>query len=266
MRKIILLAGMTTWVVSVQAQKVSIPVGKKWTATTASNSNITMSAGGQDIDVTNESINKSDYAVISVSERGYSMTGTVRRLKMTVNSMGNEQTVDSDNEADKGNAAYATVFDFLNKPVTVSIIDNKVSKDADSAQMPPMGMTDVGNDLKKFILAAKDLSVYTPGYSWTDSSSDGNNRIHSTYTVGKSDSDSIEVLVTSSIAIQGVMKQNGMEVKQDLKGVINSRRSYSKQTAMLHTEEITMKAEGITEVMGQEMPISIKSKTNVIID
>lgn len=252
---------------SVTAQDIKVPVGKKLQVVVDSKMNMSMSAMGQDIAMESSNMIAADYEFKTATSNGYSMTSTMRHMKIRTGAiLGSEMSIDSENEDDRKNPAYAEAFNMLNKPIEMVFENNRLTSSGDIGnKLTQMGLPDGIGAISTFILLTPNMSLLKPGYQWKDSTNSATTNMIEEYTVTKADNNEIELQVKSSLKINTTIKQGEMEIKESMHGTVTSKRMYNKTTGILIKDESDMEMSGNTEVMDQQVPLAIKGKTTTTI-
>ncbi len=267
MKKIFILS--TAFLVThiADAQSVNVATGKKMAVVTEQKMNMSMSAMGQDVNLDLSSTITSDYDVIAVTNKGYSLRTKTTRMQNTNKTMGMEKSFDSNNETDRNDPMWAEVMKQLNKPTEIVIEDHTASVASGEIMnsLAQFGLKENSPDLMKFILYKSDLDLMKPGYRWTDSIHTTDYNIVNESVVTSLSPTQIELSVKTMLLINTNVQQNGMEAKVSFHGDINSRRYYDRSTGVMISETADTKMDGETEVMEQKIPMKITGKTNVTV-
>lgn len=248
--------------VSVEAQYIKIPVGKKFGVTMVTQMQTKASAMGQEMEIGSEFTNRSECEVKTINDHGFTLINTLKRMKVKTSIMGEESEVDSDDSSSHDDPELEGAFDLLNKPYEIDIENGKATiKGEGGDKLSGMsGVPGIANDQVKFILSNAELLKLKEGNQWKDSSIAEGSRIVYEYTVLKTNETTTELLVTADIKIDMTMKQMGMEIKQSLKGTVNGRRQYNTATGLLIKENSDIAISGTMETLGQASPMNITGK------
>lgn len=263
MQKIYILPLTILLSASVHAQNIKLPVGKKFGVTVVTEMKTKASAMGQEMEIGNNSTNTSDYEIKAVTNNGFTVTNTMKRMKVTASMMGTEQSFDTDDKASRDNPQLAPLVEMINKPYEIEVENKKAtikSEMSDISKMAGAGGSGIANDQAKFILTQPELAKLKEGNQWSDSVIDGGNKTIYEYTVLKKTEETTDILVKATLLIDATTKQSGMDIKQTLKGTSNGRRQYNTATGLLVKEDTDITMSGTMEVMGQTSPLSITGK------
>lgn len=267
MQKINIFLAIVFSGMSVSAQSINLPVGKKLSVITETKLASSTTVMGNQMDIDNTSTNFADYEVKAVSNTGYRMNMTLKRLKTYVSVSGNEQSFDTDDESARNNPQYAELFKELNKPNEVEIGAGGVTSNSDVfLKATRMGIPANATDQAKYILMQKDINRLAQGKQWSDSTNSEGNQIISEYLVSKADDTTAEVLVKTELHVNTNLKEFGMDVKQIMQGTVNAKRLYNRLTGQLLKEDSEMVISGSMEMMGQSSPLNIKGKTTTTVN
>lgn len=266
MRTHILLIVSYLSATGISAQAINVIPGKKLAVQVESQSAITISAMGQDMNMESKNTINSDYEITAVTGKGYAMHNTIRRIQSNAKMMGTETVFDSNDETNRNDPKLAEIVNLVGKPVDISIEDKKVTVTNGEIMLNPvlsqMGIrTNQADELGKFVLYKSDLTLCKPGYEWNDSlQTEAMKMVNRSVVTSVTDTE-IELSILSDISIHTVVQQMGMSGKISGNGTIKSKRWYSRSTGILLKEEGNGDFSAETEIMDQRVPMEIKSKT-----
>lgn len=269
MKNILLFSGILVCSLAVRAQSVKVPAGKRMIVVASSKTDMTMSAMGQDVTMASSNTATTDYEITGVTEKGYSLRTKLLRTEGSYAGGGVEKTFDTNNEADRNDPMFTGVVALIGKPSEILIEDRKASvlsgEVLNNPMMAQMGMKDNLSELLKFILYKTDLDKFTKGTKWVDSIRNNELFLLAESEVTGMTETEIELSVTTTMDIHATIQQMGMEGKTNVKGLINSKRWYNKNTGLLIKEESSGTAEGETVVLDQRIPMQIKFQSTQIV-
>ncbi|MBL0882961.1 MAG: hypothetical protein IBJ16_06400 [Chitinophagaceae bacterium] len=266
MRKILMVTMMLSGIIAVKAQQVKLPVGKKFQIVTESKGNNITSMMGQDMEMSNTTTIYLDHELKSVGTNKFSMGMIIKRITANVAMMGQEQSIDSDDEAIRSNPALAEAFKSLGKEIEIIVDAGKVTMQGEmlEALKTIPGATAEGDDLGRVFLLLKDDDI-KEGYTWISSNSSETGTSETNNVIEKVTDKEIQVLASGTIKISSTITQNGMEIKQKTEGTVKSTRIYDRVTGLMISEVSTSDIKGNMEVMGQQMPLTSKMQTKTIV-
>lgn len=266
MKKILMATMMLSCMIVVKAQQIKLPVGKKFQVITEAKGNNITSMMGQDMEMSNTTTIYLDHELKSVGTNKFSMGMIIKRITANVAMMGQEQSIDSDDEAIRSNPALAEAFKSLGKEVEITVDGGKVTMQGEmlAALKTIPGATSEGDDIGRVFLLLKDENI-KEGYTWISNTSSETGTSETNNIIEKVTDKEIQVLANSTIKISSTMTQNGMEIKQKTEGTVKSTRIYDRATGLMMSEVSTGDIKGNMEVMGQQMPLTskIETKTSV---
>jgi hypothetical protein len=262
MRKILMATMMLSGIIAVKAQQVKLPVGKKFQVITEVKGNSVTSVMGQDMEMSNTTTIYLDHELKSVGTNKFSMGMIIKRITANVAMMGQEQNIDSDDEAVRSNPALAEAFKSLGKEIDITVDDGKVTMQGELSEVLKNipGATSEGNDIGRVFLLLKEEDV-KEGYTWISNNTSESGTSETNNIIEKVTDKEIQVLANSTIKISSTMTQNGMEIKQKTEGTVKSTRIYDRATGLMISEISTGDIKGNMEVMGQQMPLTSKTET-----
>lgn len=269
MKNIFFLTGILVCSLTAMSQSVKVPAGQKMIVISSSKTNMTISAMGQDVDMVSSNTSTSDYEIMAVSEKGYSLRTKVIRVEGSYVGGGAEKTFDTDKATDRYDPMLAGVVALLGKPSEILVEDRKASvvsgEVLNNPMMAQMGMKDNMTEILKFILYKTDLDKFTKGAKWVDSTRNNELFLLAESEVTGITETQIELSVTTTMDIHATIQQMGMDGKTNVKGLINSKRWYNRNTGLLIKEESNGTAEGETIVLDQRIPMQMKIQSTQIV-
>jgi len=269
MKTMLLFTGILVSSLAAMSQSVKVLAGKKILVISSSKTNMTMSAMGQDVDMVSSNTSTSDYEIMAVTEKGYSLRTKVLRVEGSYVGGGAEKIFDTDKATDRYDPMLAGVVAMIGKPTELLIENRKASVVSGEVMNNPMlaqmGMKDNVSELLKFILYKTDLDKFTTGTKWVDSVRNNELLMLAESEVTGITETEIELSVKTTMDIHATIQQMGMEGKTTVKGLINSKRRYNRNTGLLIKEETSGTADGETEVMNQRIPMQMKIQSTVTV-
>ncbi|MGB4843925.1 MAG: DUF6263 family protein [Ferruginibacter sp.] len=250
--------------------KIVLTTGQKVTVET----DLSIEASlGMGMEMVSSSISTNSLDVKSSTEKTYTVSNTLTKLKMNMSSMGQSNSYDSENKESNSEEMAGFFDERMNKPVDV-IIDNntgmsitekkkdKKADDGDNANMmgDMLGMFSNSSDdavvSGAFEIAAAGKRI---GDSWSDTSISKEMKIFRTYTLNSLTGNEaiIKVAITSSaknkLDFQGMEFEIATETKTT--GDIISDIS----TGLVKKRNTVSDITGSFQLMGQDMPITAKT-------
>ncbi len=266
MRKILIATMMLSTIVAVKAQQVKLSVGTKFQVITESKGNNITSMMGQDMEMSNTTIIYLNHELKSVGINKFSIGMIIKRITANVSIMGQEQSIDSDDEAIRSNPVLAEAFESLGKEIEITVDSGKVTMQGEmlEALKTIPGATSEGSDVGRMFLLIKEEDT-KEGYTWVSNNFSESGPSETNNIIEKITDKEIQVLANSTIKVSSTITQNGMEIKQKTEGTVKSTRIYDRATGLMISEMSTSDIKGNMEVMGQQMPLTskIETKTSV---
>lgn len=264
-----LLSSIVALSISVSAQKIVVSKGQKLETVTSSKINMKMEMLGQNMEM--EHGITGEVEVKNITDTGFIFQNTIKRITFKSNAMGQDMSFDSDKKEDMEGQIGQAMGDQIGKAQEITV--NKQGKitgmedDGNSAK----GMTEAfnfANQLSKGqpypLLIQLPAKLPKKGDSWTDStgSSESMKSVY-TYTLKESTPSATTVAFTGVLKTKGTIQQQGMEMELDLTGNISGEAIYEKATGLLKNHTAVTDMKGNIGVMGQSMPLSMTSNTNM---
>ena len=255
------------------AGKIKLANGQKIIVENTSNVEASL-AMGMELKSTSTSINALEVKAGTVKD--YTISNTLTKLKVNMNMMGQPNNYDSDNK-ESNNAEMAKIFDErLNKPVDI-IIDNstgiavtekKKIKKADAEETNP------ADDLMKMFADNSDDGIVSGAFeiipqgklvgdSWSDTTTAKDMKMFRTYTLKSITGN--DAVIQSNTVITSTNKLNFQEMEFEVKSETKSIGEILTDTNTSMVKQRTSSADitGSIQMMGQDMPISAKTKSTI---
>ena len=238
---------------------------------------------GQSVDV-----NLTSTRVLNVSDvanGSATMASKIKRLQVAFDGMGQNQSFDSEKEADRNSDmgksfeknlknTYTMTVDAYGK-ITAVKEDSARATTADAAAAPDMmggmmggmmqgfGVPKTGERTDFAILPAKELSK---GDTWTDTASASSDvKRNAAYTVTDITGSEILVDYTEEVSEKKTGENMGMEMTIDKKDKNTGKVVLDRKTGLLKQQTVTTVTSGTVSVMGQDVPLDVKSTQTVVV-
>lgn len=261
-RILLLLAAGALTTGIVQAQKIAVNKGLKLETQTSTKT--TMEVMGQNID--NVSTITNSVEVKDVTAEGYLFSNTLKRMTIKGTVMGQDMSFDSDKKEDmdgqigqgvKGQIGAEQEI-LVDKQGKVTSIKQGEDKQAGPDMASMMNMTgDLAKGQPYPVLIPLPPKGAKPGDSWIDSAGTAATiKTVTTYTLKSVSGDGAVLSFTGTLAKNGNIEQNGMEIKMDISGNVKGESTYDNASGILKTSTTTTDIKGTLEVMGQNAPIA----------
>lgn len=270
--------------ITAQAQKVSNKLtfnkGQKLEVVTNVTSASEMMGQSMNMNMTTTKI----WDVENVAGGNTTIESKIKRMQFKFEGMGQNQSFDSENEADmKGEGGktmekalknkFKMTVDPTGKIVAVKADDNNPNKETSASTDPMAGMMEgmidgfslpKAGDVTEFsILPAKEVGK---GDSWTDTVSkvkDEKRKI--TYKIADITATDILVDYTEEVATKTTKENMGMEVTIDKKDTNTGKITLDRKTGLMKQKTENIKTTGTASVMGQEIPLDSKGTKTVTV-
>ncbi len=250
------------------SKKTSLVKGQQIEQTSKVTANITQEMMGQSMEIKMETNSNGLLEVKDVSNDGYTVANTVKRVVMNMSAMGNEQNFDSDKKEDLDGPIGQTVKDKigvareykLNKDGVITALPEAVKKDDPNSMMGGVmggAMEDelVGNTYSALIaIPASGVKV---GDSWNDSTITKENKVRNTYTLKQVNGNDAVVDVKGTLNVDREMEQQGMAMQMSMNGTITGELTFDTKSGLIKTRKQNTKATGSIEVQGQTVPLTL---------
>jgi len=263
MKRFLFLVSMVIVTVTASySQKIAVTKGQK--LETQINTKTTMEVMGQNID--NETNLTNTVEVKDVNADGYLFSNTINHMTIKGKAMGQEMSFDSDKKEDmdgqigqamKGHIGTAQEIQVDKQGKVASIKDGEDKQPGpDMASM--MNMTgDLGKGQPYPILIQLPARSIKPGDTWTDSSgTPATMKTIMVYTLKSISADGALVSFNGTMAKNGNIEQNGMEIQMDITATTKGESVYDTNSGLLKNTSSSSEIKGTLGIMGQNAPIA----------
>lgn len=250
---------------------IKLALGQQFSVESKIDIEASLSMGG---DMTSNSSTGHILEVKGSTEKDYTISNTLKTLKLSTIMMGQSTNYDSENK-DGNSAEYAAMLDDkLNKPVDI-VIDNqtglpisakKKSKKSDSDE------SSAANDLMKMFSDNSDDAIVASafqiipagkkiGESWADTTAEKDLKIVRKYTLKSQSTDEVIVLLDAVASAKNTL--NFMEMEFEIKTNTKTTGEIVSdfRTGLVKKRTAVADISGSFQMMGQDMPITAKTTT-----
>lgn len=226
---------------------------------------------GMGMEMKNFTTSQTNYIVLGVTDKNYSVSSTLTGMKVSMDFMGQQTTYDSDLKSDSASEIGKSMKD-LNVPDTVSvdkytgtvIADAKAvteSKEGDSNPMESL-FESLGDNNKNasiseafFIIPAGKKT----GDSWADSSSTKDIKTLKTYVIKSIEKNIATIRVTGTVVSNIQTEVQGLQVNVSMTTKTDSEVITDTKTSLVTMRTTKADINGNLELMGQSVPVTGKA-------
>ncbi len=265
LRKISLLAvaAMFTYSATIgQANNnLMLKKGQKYLVENKTSTNSTTEVQGQAMEVMVDATTSYEIEVTDNKDNTYSLSNTIKNVKMEMSQMGQEISFNSDKKEDLDGPIGIAMKEYINAPQKVTInMQGDIVKDAakkSAKATSPLGDFETGGfgAALAFQALPKDLKV---GQTWKNTSNENGTKKNTTYTVKAMNGNLVTLTVSGDMDINSKMEQMGMEMTNIAKGTFTGEEVVDITTGVIQSQNMVINSDGNIEVMGQELPTSSK--------
>ena len=257
-----------------QPLKIKLANGQKIVVESTTEIEASLTMG---MELKSNSITINTLGVKNSTDKNYTISNTLTKLKVNMNMMGQANDYDSENK-EGNNADMAKIFDErLNKPVDididnttgVAIMDKKqvAKKDADESN-PADDLMKIFSDNSDDAIVSGAFEMIPSGKSigdsWSDTTVAKDMKVLRTYTLKSITGN--EAVIKSDIISSAVNKLNFQEMEFDIKSETKTIGEIITDisTGLVKKRTSIADINGSIQMMGQDMPISAKAtSTNI---
>jgi Family of unknown function (DUF6263) len=257
-----------------QSSKIKLSNGQKIIIETTSDVQASLAMG---MELNSNSVLVNALEVRNSTEKGYTISNTLTKLKLNMNMMGQPNNYDSENK-EGNNAEIAKIFDSkLNSPVDV-VIDNttgaalpgkkKVKKDDAEEANPTDDILAMFSDNSDDAIVSGAFEVIPQGKktgdSWADTAVTKEMKTISIYTLKSVTGN--EAVILSDVISNAVNKLNLQEMEFEIKSETKTKGEIIADinTGLVSKRTTVADITGSIQMMGQDMPITAKTTTTNI--
>ncbi|MBC7720949.1 MAG: hypothetical protein H7068_02945, partial [Pedobacter sp.] len=211
MKKIIIASAIVLLTITANAQTSKIPVGKKLEMVTDSKGTMALNVMGQAIEIVTTTKFNVGAEVKSIVDNTITSTVTLKKSVVTINGMGQETTMDSDDKSTSNNPMAAEVLKNLNKPEDIIIENGKVKG---KFEIGTAGVQTNGELAKQMFLLVEPANI-KQGFKWTEDYTYDGSKFSIINIITKVTADEVEVTGTTNMKIEKTIQQMGMDMKQN---------------------------------------------------
>ncbi|MCZ2222341.1 MAG: DUF6263 family protein [Chitinophagales bacterium] len=245
--------------------KIKLEKGKKFVMEGEVVTSTLMSMMGQSIE--NKSNTKSTNLIVVEDVIGdtYKIANTLKKIKMTIEAMG--ETMEYDSEKPNATSELSKKLDeSLNETQTL-MIDNQGKKIPNKDDNAKKDSEDDEKEIdirNAFVPIPENIKVGDK-FEISDIEKESNTSSSVKYTVRSIDGDFARFTFTGKIKSDGVSERQGMEVRTNTSGNISGECTVNIKTGVVQNLQSKTKMRGNVSVMEQEMPIEIEitNKLNI---
>jgi hypothetical protein len=255
-------------------RKVALAKGQQLEQLSHVKMNMVQEMVGQSMEITMESDITNVVEVKDASASSFEVANTIKKILMNMSAMGQDIKFDSDKKEDmdgqmgeafKGKIGVPREFT-VNKDGIITALKNKDEKKEEDGGGMIGGMMSgaIGDGEEKEGAAFNSLANIPSkgvkvGESWSDSTSDGNGKTFTTYTLKEVSGGNGLVTLSANSAISRELEQQGMTMQMDMKGTTIGQYTFELATGIIKTRKATTKATGTIDVAGQTVPVNIET-------
>jgi hypothetical protein len=256
------------------AQKIDVQKGQTISIVAISDQDIDMS--GMGMNMKNKSSLTSVVEIKDVNKENIEANYTLKKIKVTMDMMGQETNYDSENPADKDSELGKNFGESVGKKVKISI--NKTSglasledKDDQQAEKDDNPLSSIMTSLGSGDEDATVQSVFfiipqgkKIGDTWSDSTSANGMKEVKKFTFQSLSNNIANILLESTLAGSNTIENQGMQMELKIFSKSKGDILVDTKTSMVKKRSSTIDLDGTIGVMGQSMPVS--SKATVVVE
>ncbi len=256
-----------------QGQRINLTKGQLITISITSTQDMEMTG----MQIKNNSTSTSLLQINDAVKENFTASYKLNKLNLNMEMMGQQQSFDSDNPADKESEIGKSFAGKIGKAVPVLIDKNTGAvtvKDPeadtstkDRQENPLEGIMEsfgaAGDDATAgtaFFVIPKDKKN---GDSWTDSSSNNKMKEVKTYTLKSIEAGIATVQLFSTMQGSSSMETQGMQMDMSLSAKTEGEILVDSKTSLVKKRSSVMDLTGTLDMMGQSVPITSKAIVNI---
>lgn len=235
---------------------------KTFVVTHTLNNNTTLHIPSQPLFFQSNKTTITEYTIVKMADEQIELLANITLVKGKLFAFGQEQLFNSSDTVGLNNNELAWLKEIVNKPKTIKVIQFHAKPSPSTAS----NLFDIEQeDAGKYFLPFSG-SIVKPGLSWSDSTISDSSKSYHQYVVLKIQDNKATVSVLSDLLINTSFSQASQIIRQQLKGIARSERTYDVKTEKMLTESVTTKLSGSSSNGMDQIPISVELKGTTIID
>lgn len=269
MKKIALLSFCFVALIS-QAQNIKLEKGKKIISKTVMSMDMDMGMGGA-MKMANNTTNLLE--ITGIDDKNYTSTNTVTKITSTSQMMGKDMNYDSDKKEDRDGEMGKAFGKMLNKPTTVNIEKatgkatevaavTKEKEEVEEDGNPFAGLMGGSEKAAEAATAAAFFVLPTDkkvGDKWSENTEIQGLKAVKNYEL-KSIVDGLATIIIKNTGKGTVTKEaKGMQIEIEMETTGENTMTVNTKTGLVKRNAGTTDVSGTMNVMGQSMPMTIKS-------
>jgi hypothetical protein len=252
--------------------KVDLKKGQKYNIETVINTTATQEFAGTPIDIVADVNTTNLIEVDNVDDKNFSLNSSITKLNVSLNAAGREMKYDSDKKEDRDGELGGELNSLLNKATKLSLAANGKFAEPEKADAPTSELVAfisglVGDFTKPYEAAIIVVPAGSKaGASWVDSSSNaGLSKRVTTYSLSEIKNNEASIKITGTMNTDGHTELMGQQVKVTSTGKVSGDAIVDVTTGLVKSRDMVLDATGVSEIMGQQMPVTTKinAKTKV---
>ena len=260
----------TTVIFSQATGKIVLSNGQKINVQSNVSIEASLSPG---MELTSTSVSDNMLEVKNTTEKGYTISSTITKLKVNMNMMGQSTNYDSENKQPPASDIEKALAEKMNKPVDVvidkatgeALVGKKTDKKADDADdsNPMEGMLNMFADNTDDAVVSGAFELIPAGKNtgdnWADSSISKETKTVRNYTLKSLSGNEATIQVDAVTNSTNKLDLQGMEIEFKSETKTSSEVITDIKTGQVKKKTTQSNITGSFQLMGQEMPITAKA-------
>lgn len=247
---------------------LNLKKGAKYQVETKAKTSTVMDMQGQAMEVSIDANTTMEVEVRDNKNNNYQLANKIVAIAMTMSQMGQEMSFDSKNPDDFNGPMGAAFKDVINREIDVEIDKSgkivqveKLENDALAAASAEFEASGYGAK-NVFLALPKDVSV---GKTWTEKMDADGSVSNTTYKVKSVSGNLVTLEMSGDMTVNKTIENMGMEITNNSKGTFTGELVVDKTNHVVQKSTTTIKTDGTSSVMGQEIPTSVNvTSTSVV--
>jgi hypothetical protein len=266
MKHLSILLGMTSILLIGKTgfgqNKITVATGQKIHQTTNQINTVTQTIQGNEMEIKSNTTLDID---LEVKEAGTNikLINTIGRLQLHSEVMGNSTNFDSDKKEDKNAQIGQLLKDIINKPIETNLSsDGKLVKSDKDKSANESAENLIGGSIDEF---AKESFLAIPtslkvgdSFEEVNDAADKNNSKKATYTVQSINGNDAEIVFKGTETTKRTKNIQGMEAVVTANSTTSGTLTIDIKSGLIKEKKSIVEGKGITEVMGQSIPFTLK--------
>jgi len=253
------------------ATKIVLTKGQKIVVSTT----VSIASKSMGVDATSNSTNENLLEVKQATDKDYTVSSTLTKLKLSMDAPGAANSYDSEKKEDQETELGKSLSEKLNKPVDITI-DNtggtvlkspkpEAKKDDENTSPMLSLLSNIGESGSDEAVVSGAFQLVPkgkkPGDSWSDSTIDKEFKVRRVYTFKSNADTGAVVQLNTTVESSGTVELMGISMEMNTTTETISDIVFDIATGLVKRKSTEANTTGSMQLMGQSVPMTAKATT-----